>query len=50
MLKAMNDGMTFYISKNKVILSSGFEKVIPPKYFKSVVDKNGKNLLEGSSA
>lgn len=42
----MADGMLFYVSKNNVILSSGFDEVIPPKYFKRVVDVKGKVLLE----
>ncbi len=32
--KAIKDGMKIYISKNNVILTSGFEKTIPVKYFK----------------
>lgn len=32
--KALKEGMKFYISKNKVILSSGFGNVISPKYFR----------------
>lgn len=44
MSKAMADGMIFYISKNKVVLSAGFDKVIPPKYFKKVTDYKGNNL------
>lgn len=35
----MDDGIIFYISKNKVILSSGFDRLVPTKYFKRVVDK-----------
>lgn len=41
----MKDGMVFYESKNKVVLSSGLGKVVERKYFKRVVDKNGKVLL-----
>lgn len=42
---AMKDGMKFYISKNKVILSSGFNKVIPPRYFKLVTNKKRTKVL-----
>ena len=38
---AMKDGMKFYISQNKVILSPGFNKIIPVKYFKRVTSYNG---------
>jgi hypothetical protein len=41
----MADGMIFYISKNNVILSAGFDKVIAPKYFKSVRDFKGNILF-----
>lgn len=37
---AMEDGMKFFISSNKVVLSSGINGVISPKYFKTV--KNQK--------
>jgi 2'-phosphotransferase len=47
--KAMQDGMDWYLSKNKVILTAGFDKTVPPKYFKKVVDKNGKDLLAGTN-
>jgi hypothetical protein len=39
--------MIFYISKNGVILTSGFEKMVPAKYFKKVVDIKGNDLLIG---
>lgn len=42
--KAMNDGMIFYISKNKVVLTAGFDKIVAPKYFKRVTDVNGNDL------
>lgn len=41
--------MVFYVSKNKVILSSGFEQVIPTKYFKRVTDNKGNLLYTGDS-
>ena len=44
--KALKDGMKFYISKNKVILSSGFDDLISINYFKRVSDRNGKVLFE----
>jgi len=42
--KAMNDGMIFYISKNKVVLTAGFDKIVAPKYFKRVTDVDGNDL------
>ena len=44
----MADGIVFFISKNNVILSSGLDGVIPPKYFKLVRDRDGKVLLDNS--
>jgi 2'-phosphotransferase len=44
MQRAMNDGIKFLISENKVILSSGINGVILPKYFKRVVNKVGVEL------
>ncbi|CAM6098051.1 unnamed protein product [Calypogeia fissa] len=35
--KALTDGMKLYISENKVILTEGFEGVVPPDYFKEVL-------------
>eukprot|EP00825_Cyclidium_porcatum_P042056 TRINITY_DN5662_c0_g1_i6.p4 TRINITY_DN5662_c0_g1~~TRINITY_DN5662_c0_g1_i6.p4 ORF type:complete len:111 (+),score=30.08 TRINITY_DN5662_c0_g1_i6:101-433(+) len=43
--QAMKDGMKFHLSKNKVVLTSGFNKVIPPKYFKKVTDKSRTKIL-----
>lgn len=40
MKKAMDDGIKFFLSDNKVILSLGLDGVIDPKYFKNVVIKN----------
>lgn len=37
MKKAMDDGIKFYLSKNKVILTNGKNGVLEPKYFKDVV-------------
>ncbi|KAM0915036.1 hypothetical protein ACQ4PT_011078 [Festuca glaucescens] len=34
--KAMQDGMKLYISDNKVILTEGFDGVIPVKYFEKI--------------
>lgn len=35
--KCMNDGMKFFISQNKVVLSSGFNGFITPEYFSKVL-------------
>ncbi|KAH0980465.1 hypothetical protein GBA52_007642 [Prunus armeniaca] len=34
--KALEEGMKFYISENKVILTEGFDGVVPVKYFKKI--------------
>ncbi|GJN01025.1 hypothetical protein PR202_ga18259 [Eleusine coracana subsp. coracana] len=34
--KALQDGMKFYISDNKVILTEGFDGVVPVKYFEKI--------------
>lgn len=35
-IKAMNDGIKFYISNNEVILSEGIYGIMPSEYFKSI--------------
>ncbi|KRX10827.1 hypothetical protein PPERSA_00997 [Pseudocohnilembus persalinus] len=45
--RAIESDMKWYISNNKVLLSSGHNRVISPQYFKKVVDKNGNLLFEG---
>ena len=47
MKKAMDDGINFYISKNKVVLSEGKDdQGIDIKYFSKVIDrKTKKNIL-----
>jgi len=40
------DGFKFYISTNNVILTVGDQNgFIPPQYFRSVEDRQGKQLL-----
>lgn len=34
--KALEEGMKLYISENKVILTEGFDGVVPPKYFEKI--------------
>eukprot|EP00252_Welwitschia_mirabilis_P015653 TRINITY_DN3460_c0_g1_i2.p1 TRINITY_DN3460_c0_g1~~TRINITY_DN3460_c0_g1_i2.p1 ORF type:complete len:354 (-),score=35.67 TRINITY_DN3460_c0_g1_i2:91-1152(-) len=34
--KALKDGMKIYVSENQVILTEGFDGVVPPQYFKSI--------------
>lgn len=45
--KALKSGMKWFISKNKVILSSGHNRCIEPLYFKKVLDCNGNVLFDG---
>ncbi|KAG5674334.1 hypothetical protein PVAND_004309 [Polypedilum vanderplanki] len=40
--KAMKDGINFFLSNNNVVLSSGLDGVIHPKYFKVVRDRHRK--------
>lgn len=44
--KALKSGMKWFISKNKVLLSSGHNRRISPLYFKKVTDKDGAVLLD----
>lgn len=37
MENAMNDGIEFHMSDNKVILSEGANGIIAPKYFKKII-------------
>lgn len=39
--QAMEDGMKFFISENKVILTKGIDGVLSSKYFKKILDKDG---------
>ncbi|WVZ16293.1 hypothetical protein V8G54_009275 [Vigna mungo] len=34
--KALEEGMKLYISDNKVILTEGFDGVVPPKFFEKI--------------
>lgn len=43
--KAMNDGIKFYLSDNNVILSSGINGIMLPKYFLKVLDKKTMNNI-----
>lgn len=43
--KAMADGITFFVSLNNVILSSGKEGFIGPQYFSKVVDIKAKKTI-----
>lgn len=44
MKKAMEDGIKFYLSENKVILTSGMDGVLLPKYFVKIISKDGKQI------
>jgi len=43
---AMKDDIKFYISKNNVVLTSGIDGILEAKYFKKVVDNEGKDYLD----
>lgn len=47
--KAMENGMKFYLSSNNVILTSGFDGVIPTKYFTRVIDRKGSLVFDSTS-
>lgn len=44
MHKAIQDGIKFYLSANKVVLSSGINNIISPKYFKAVKNRHGQMI------
>jgi len=44
--KALKDGMELFLSRNNVILSRGFDGVIPPQYFKKVVMRNDEGKYQ----
>jgi len=48
MEKAMNDGIEFFMSDNKVVLCGGVgtEGLLDAKYFKNVVDKKTGNIIK----
>lgn len=39
------EGMTFYRSKNQVILTEGKDGIVSPAYFSRVTDRHGNSLL-----
>ncbi|CAN6469340.1 unnamed protein product [Victoria cruziana] len=43
--KALEDGMKFYISDNKVILTEGFDGVVPVKYFRNIETWPGRQPI-----
>ncbi|KAF8379300.1 hypothetical protein HHK36_028733 [Tetracentron sinense] len=43
--KALEEGMKFYISDNKVILTEGFEGVVPVKYFEKMETWPGRQPI-----
>ena len=42
----MGDGMDFFVSHNGVILSEGFDGIIPKKYFEKVIDLRAVDSTE----
>ncbi|KAL4381716.1 hypothetical protein AHAS_Ahas04G0161300 [Arachis hypogaea] len=43
--KALEEGMKLFISDNKVILTEGFDGVVPPKYFKKIESWPGRQPI-----
>ena len=43
---AIKDGIEFFISANNVILTEGIDGILPAKYFKKVMKKDGTILQE----
>ncbi|XP_028208767.1 tRNA 2'-phosphotransferase 1-like [Glycine soja] len=43
--KALEECMKLYISDNKVILTEGFDGVVPPKYFEKIESWPGKQPI-----
>lgn len=43
--KAMQDGISFFVSENLVILSPGIDGIIPPKYFLEVVEVSSGEVI-----
>jgi 2'-phosphotransferase len=46
--KCLNDGMKFFISQNRVVLSSGFQGFISPEYFSKVLIQRVEHPLSYS--
>lgn len=40
-----SEGMKLYFSENKVVLTEGFNGVIPVKYFERIESRPGRQLL-----
>ncbi|XP_020599335.1 tRNA 2'-phosphotransferase 1-like isoform X2 [Phalaenopsis equestris] len=43
--KALQDGMRFYVSDNKVILTEGFDGIVPAKYFEKMITWPGRHNI-----
>ncbi|MCH86829.1 tRNA 2'-phosphotransferase 1-like [Trifolium medium] len=43
--KALEEGMKLYISDNKVILTEGFDGVVPSKYFQKIESWPGRQPI-----
>lgn len=50
MANAMKDGMVFYISTNNVVLTRGFDGIIPSNYFKLVTNNQSQILFKNDVA
>lgn len=46
MESAMKDGIEFFISANNVILTEGIDGLLPAKYFKKVMKRDGTIIQE----
>lgn len=45
MKKAISDGIKFYLSENKVILTSGVNGILSPTYFSNILTKDGEQIM-----
>jgi 2'-phosphotransferase len=49
MAKAMQDGIEFHLSSNQVILTTGIDGCLPPRYFMRITDRKGNAIKQSNS-